>query len=297
VNQDGRHTSWPGWIKKLLRLLDVDTSQLTAEEQVLSRLAHVAVSFSVAIFFLVCFKLAHANSVAHFQHWQLCENNFSPTSATRISLAKQQHQINGMIDALRTATTSQKIRLRQLLAAMVGLVDSSCQERLYFTALHFTLGLFGTGAAIVVTVTLGLTVIKGIQKANRLAVNLAGTSLIVLTAIVNMSNFFSNNNKNLPIMRELNVKTRTLLSAYADDLFSTKLFLASPAELEAWMRAKTQALEPLLALDFDFSESWMDQVLTQSLPKAAAPPPTASPPPLATGAPQPRSLPRRAGGG
>lgn len=112
-----------------------------------------------------------------------------------------------------------------------------------------------------------------------------------------MSNFFSNNNKNLPIMRELNVKARTLMSAYADDLVSTKLSLASPAELEAWMRAKTQALEPLLALDFDFSESWMDQVLTQSLPKAAAPPPTASPAPLATGAPQPRSLPRRAGGG
>ncbi|NBQ42718.1 MAG: HNH endonuclease, partial [Mycobacteriaceae bacterium] len=46
---------------------------------------------------------------------------------------------------------------------------------------------------------------------------------------------FSNNNKNLPIMRELNVKARTLLSAYADDLVSTKLSLASPAELEAWM--------------------------------------------------------------
>ena len=255
-------------MKKLLRLLHGDASQLTPEEQNLSQLAHAAVSLSIIVLFWVFFQLVHLVSVARFQQWQICENNHSPTSATRISLAKQHHQINGMIDALKTATSSQKTRLRQQTAEITGLIDSVCQARLYFAAQQVSLGVVGTAAAIVLTVTLSLTATKGIGNANGLALNLAGTALIVLTATAYMGTFF-NDNKNLPVIINLYVKTRTLLSAYATDLVNPKLTLASPAELETWMQANDQAFEPLLVIHINFNSNLMDQVLTQSLPKAA----------------------------
>jgi len=287
VNQDGRHESWPGWIKKLFRLLNGDASQLTPEEQNLSQLAHVAVSLFFLILWWFSFQLVHARSMVRYQQWQICENNLSPNNATRFSLTQQQQQINGTIDALKTATASQKIRLRQQIAEILGLIDSVCQARLYFAAQRVTLGVIGTGAAIVLTVTFGLTATKGIQHANRLALNLGGTALLVLTATVSMGTFFNDNN-NLPQTSELYLKTRTLLSAYATDLVNPKLSFASPAELESWMQAKDQAFEPLLVIHINFNDTLMDQVLTKRVPNAVTEPtPTAAPTAPPTGAAQP----------
>jgi hypothetical protein len=132
VNQDSRQSSWLKWIKQLFRSLSSDSSQFTPEEKKLSQLFHVAASLSFLLFWWACFQLILAISMAHFQQWQLCENNGSPANATQINLAKQQDQINGTIDILRTATASQKIRLRQQIAEIIRIVDSDCQMHLYF---------------------------------------------------------------------------------------------------------------------------------------------------------------------
>ena len=135
--------------------------------------------------------------MAHFQQWQLCDNNRSPANATQINLTKQQDQINGTIDILRTATASQKIRLRQQIAEIIRIVDSDCQMYLYFASQQAALGIIGTGAAIVLTVTFGHTASRGIQQANPLTLNLAGTALVLLTTTVSMNIFLNNSKKQM----------------------------------------------------------------------------------------------------
>lgn len=277
MNQDGRDESWPRWIKQLFRLLSRDSSQFTPEEKHLSQLAHVAASLSTLILWWAFFQLAYANSMARYQQWQLCENNRSPANATQISLTQQQHQINGMIDALgTTATPSQKIRLRQQIAEIIRILDSVCQERLYFASQRVALGAIGTGAAIVLTVTFGLSASKGIQQTNRLTLNLAGTALVALTTVVSVSTLFSDSS-NIPHTIEVYLKARTLLNTFATDLVNPKFFLATPVELEAWMKAKDQVLQPLLVIHLDVDDALMHQALTKYLPNAPIAPLPAAP--------------------
>jgi hypothetical protein len=95
-----------------------------------------------------------------------------------------------MIDALGTrATPTQKIRLRQQIAEIIRILDSVCQERLYFASQRFALGVNGTGAAIVLTVTFGLPASKGNLQTNRLTLNLGGTARVVLTTTTSMNTF------------------------------------------------------------------------------------------------------------
>ena len=287
MNQNGRHESWSRWIKQLFRLLSRDSSQFTPEEKQLSQLAHVAASLSTLILWWVFFQLAYANSMARYQQWQLCENNLSPANATRISLTQQQHQINGTIDALGTrATPSQKIRLRQQIAEIIRILDSVCQERLYFASQRVALGVIGTGAAIVLTVTFGLSASKGIQQTNRLTLNLVGTALVVLTTVVSVSTFF-NDSSNIPHTIGVYLKARILLNTFATDLVNPKILLATPVELEAWMKAKDQALQPLLVIHLDIDDALIHQALSKYLPNTGIAPMPAAPAPQPAAAAQP----------
>lgn len=287
MNQDSRQSSWLKWIKQLFRSLSSDSSQFTPEEKKLSQLFHVAASLSILILWWVFFQLAYANSMARYQRWQLCENNRSPANSTQISLTQQKDQFNGMIEALGTkATPSQKIRLRQQIAAIIHIIDSACQERLFFASQRMALGLIGTVAAIVLTVTFGLSSTKGIQQTNRLTLNLGGTALVVLTTAVSVGTFF-NDSSNLTPTINLYLNARTLLNTFATELVNPKVFLATPAKLEAWMKAKDQAINPLLVIRLNVNDTLMDQTLMQYLPNnAKAPlPPAAAPRPAAAAQP------------
>jgi len=277
VNQDSRQSSWLKWIKQLFRSLSSDSSQFTPEEKKISQIFHVAASLSILILWWALFQLFYVNSLARYQRWQLCENNRSPANSTQISLPQQKDQFNGMIEALGTKVTpSQKIRLRQQIAAIIHIIDSACQERLYFASQRMALGLLGTLAAIVLTVTFGLSSTKGIQQSNRLTLNLGGTALVVLTTAVYVSTFF-NDSSNLPHTINLYLNARTLLNTFATELVNPNFFLATPAKLEAWMKAKDQAINPLLVIRLKVDDTLMDQTLTQYLPNTANPPLPAAP--------------------
>jgi hypothetical protein len=276
VNQDSSHSSWLKWIKQLFRSLSSDSSQFTPEEKKLSQLFHVAASLSFLLFWWACFQLILAISMARFQQWQLCENNGSPANATQINLAKQQDQINGTIDILRTATASQKIRLRQQIAEIIRIVDSDCQMHLYFASQQSALGIIGTGAAIVLTVTFGHTASRGIQQANQLTLNLAGTALLLLTTTVSM-NIFLNNSKNSQQASASYLKARILLNTFATDLVNPSISLATPAKLQSWMQDNDQAIQPLLVDHLSLNENLMGQTLTQYLPNTAKSPLPAAP--------------------
>jgi hypothetical protein len=138
------------------------------------------------------------------------------------------------------------------------------------------LGLLGTLAAIVLTVTFGLSSTKGIQQSNRLTLNLGGTALVVLTTAVYVSTFF-NDSSNLPHTINLYLNARTLLNTFATELVNPNFFLATPAKLEAWMKAKDQAINPLLVIRLKVDDTLMDQTLTQYLPNTANPPLPAAP--------------------
>ena len=224
--------------------------------------------------------------MAHFQQWQLCDNNHSPANATQINLTKQQDQINGTIDILRTATASQKIRLRQQIAEIIRIVDSDCQMYLYFASQQAALGIIGTGAAIVLTVTFGHTASRGIQQANPLTLNLAGTALVLLTTTVSM-NIFLNNSKNSQQASTSYLKARILLNTFATDLVNPSISLATPAKLESWMQAKDQAIQSLLVVHLNFNDTLMDRTLTQYLPNTANAPLPAAPAPQPAAAAQP----------
>jgi hypothetical protein len=287
VNQDGRDESWPRWIKQLFQSLSGDPSQFTPEERHLSQLAHVAASLSILILWWAFFHLVHGMSMARFQEWQTCENNLSPANATQISLSQQQDQINGMIDALgTTATPSQKMRLRQQIAEIIRILDSACQRRLYFASQRVALGTIGTGAVIILTLTFGLSASKGIQQTNRLTLNLAGTALIALTTAVSVSTLFSDSS-NLPNTIKLYLNARTLLNTFATDLVNPKSFLATPVELEAWMKAKDQAIQPLLVIHLSVNDTLMDQTLTKYLPNTPLAPLPAAPAPQPAASAQP----------
>jgi hypothetical protein len=221
------------------------------------------------------------------QEWQICENNLSPANATQISLSQQQDQINGMIDVLgTTATSSQKLRLRQQIAEIIRIVDSVCQRRLYFASQRIALGTIGTGAAIVVTLAFGLSASKGIQQTNRLTINLAGTALVALTIAVSLSTLFSDSS-NLPNTIILYLNARIVLNTFATDLVNPKSFLATPVELEAWMKGKDQAIQSLLVIHLTVNDSMMDQTLTKYLPNTGSAPLPAAPTPQPAAATQP----------
>jgi hypothetical protein len=286
VNQDGRPASWPRWIKQLFRSLIGDPSQFTPEERHLSQLAHVAASLSILILWWAFFQLVHGMSMARYQEWQICENNLSPANGTQISLSQQQDQINGMIDALRTTTPSQKVRLRQQIAEIIRILDSDCQAHLFFASQRMALGLIGTAAAIVLTVTFGHTASKGLQQANRLTLNLGGTALIVLTTIASISTFINDSN-NTPRTGALYLKARTLLNTFATDLVNASTSIATPAELDAWMKAKDQAIHPLLLIQLNFNDTPMDEAVTKGLPNTPIAPLPAAPAPQPAAAAQP----------
>jgi hypothetical protein len=286
VNQDSPQSSWLKWIKQLFRSLSSDSSQLTPEEKKLSQLLHLAASLSFLIFWWACFQLFLAISMAHFQQWQLCENNRSPANATLINLTKQQDQINGTIDILRTATASQKIRLRQQIAEVIRIIDSDCQMHLYFISQQAAFGAISTGAAIVLTVTFGHTASRGIQQANRLTLNLAGTALLLLTTTVSM-NTFLNNSKNSQQTGTSYLKARILLNTFATDLVNPSISLATPAKLESWMQVKDQAIQSLLVVHLNFNDTLTGQTLTQYLPNTARAPLPAAPAPQPAAAAQP----------
>ena len=287
MNQDGCDENWPRWIKQLLRLLSGDHSQFTLEERNLSQLAHGAASLSILIVWWALFHLVHGMAMGRLQEWQICENNLSPANATQISLSQQQDQINGMIDALgTTATPSQKMRIRQQTAEIIRILDSACQRQLYFASHRVALGTIGTGAVIILTLTFGLSASKGIQQTNRLTLNLAGTALIALTTAVSGSTLFSDSS-NLPKTLNLYLNARTLLNSFATDLANPKFFLATPVELEAWMKAKDQAIQPLLVIHLNVNETLMDQTLTKYLPNTPKAPLPAAPAPQPAAAAQP----------
>jgi hypothetical protein len=275
------------WIKQLLRLLSADPSQLTLEERNLSQLAHGAASLSILIVWWALFLLVHGIAMGRLQEWQICENNLSPANASQISLSQQQDQINGMIDALgTTATSSQKMRLRQQISEIILIVDSVCQRRLYFASQRIALGTIGTGAAIVLTLAFGLSASKGIQQTNRLTINLAGTALVALTIAVSLSTLFSDSS-NLPNTLNLYLNARIVLNTFATDLVNPKSFLATPVELEAWMKGKDQAIQSLLVFHLTVNETLMDQTLTKYHPNTAIAPLPAAPTPQPAAAAQP----------
>lgn len=286
MNEDGRDGSWRRWIKQLFRALSGDPSQFAPEEKHLSQLAHVAASLSILILWWAFFQLVHGISMARYQEWQICENNLSPANATQISLTKQQDQINGMIDALRTTTPSQKVRLRQQSAEIIRIFDSYCQAHLFFASQRMALGLIGTGAAVVLTVTLSHTASKGLQQANRLTLNLGGTALVVITTIASIDTFFNDSN-NLPRTGALYLKARTLLNTFATDLVNPSTSIATPAELEAWMKAKDQAIQPLLVIQLTFNDTPMDQAVIKPLPNTPTEPLLVAPAPQPAAAAQP----------
>jgi hypothetical protein len=287
VNQDGRDESWPRWIKQLFQSLSGDPSQFTPEERHLSQLSHVAASLSILILWWAFFHLVLGMSMARFQEWQTCENNLSPANATQISLSQQQDQINGMIDALgTTATPSQKMRIRQQTAEIIRILDSACQRRLYFASHRVAIGTIGTAAATIMTLTLGLSAYKGIQQTNRLTLNLAGTALIALTTAVSVSALFSDSSNLLKTVN-LYFSSRYLLNTIATDLVNPKSLLATPVELEAWMKAKDQAIHTLLMFHLNVNETLMDQTLTKYLPNTSSAPLPAAPAPQPAAAAQP----------
>jgi len=286
VNQDGRDESWPRWIKQLFRSLSGNPSQFTPEERHLSQLAHVAASLSILILWWAFFQLVHGVSMARYQEWQICENNLSPANGTQISLTKQQAQINGMIDALRTTTPSQKVRLRQQISEIIRILDSDCQAHLFFASQRMALGLSGTVAAIVLTVTFGHTASKGLQQSNRLTLNLGGTALIALTTIASIGTFFNDSN-NSPRTGALYLRARTLLNTFATDLVNASTSIATPAELDAWMKAKDQAIQPLLLIQLNFNDTPMDEAVTKDLPSTPVAPLPAAPAPQPAAAAQP----------
>jgi hypothetical protein len=286
VNQDSSHSSWQRWIKQLFRSLSIDSSQFTPEEKKLSQLFHVAASLSFLVFWWACFQLVLAISTARLQQWQLCDNNRSPANATQINLTKQQDQINGTIDILRTATASQKIRLRQQIAEITSTIDSNCQMYLYFASQQAALGIIGAGAAIVLTVTFGHTASRGIQQANLLTLNLGGTALVLLTTTVSM-NILLDNSKNSQQAGTSYLKARILLNTFATDLVNPSISLATPAKLESWMQANDQAIQPLLVVHLNLDENLMAQTLTQYLPNTSKSPLPAAPAPQPAAAAQP----------
>lgn len=287
MHQDGSNETWPRWIKQLFRSLSVDSSQFTPEERHLSQLAHVAANLSILILWWAFFHLVHGTAMTHFQQWQVCENNLSPANATQISLSQQQDQINGMIDALgTTATPSQKMRIRQQTAEIIRILDSACQRRLYFASHRVAIGTIGTAAAIIMTLTLGLSAYKGIQQTNRLTLNLAGTALIALTTAVSVSSLFSDSSNLLKTVN-LYFNARYLLNTIATDLVNPKSLLATPVELEAWMKAKDQAIHTLLMFHLNVNETMMDQTLTKYLPNTSTAPLPAAPAPQPAAAAQP----------
>lgn len=286
MNQDGSKESWPRWFKQLFRLLSVDPSQFTLEERHLSQLANVAANLTILILWWAFFQLFHSTILARYQKLQICENNLSPANATQISLSQQQDQINGMIDALRTTTPSQKVRLRQQIAEVIRILDSDCQTHLFFISERMALGLIGTAAAIVLTVTFGHTASKGLQQANRLTLNLGGTALIVLTTIASISTFLNISN-NSPRTGALYLKARTLLNTFATELVNASTTIATPAELDAWMKAKDQAIQPLLLLQLNFNDTRIDQAVTKDLPNTPIAPLPAAPAPQPAAATQP----------
>ena len=287
MNQNGRHASWPRWIKQLLRLLSGDHSQFTLEERNLSQLAHGAASLSILIVWWALFHLVHGIAMGRLQEWQICENNLSPANATQISLSQQQDQINGMIDALgTTATPSQKMRIRQQSAEIIRILDSACQRRLYFASHRVAIGTIGTAAVIIITLAFGLSASKGIQQTNRLTLNLAGTALIALTTAVSVSTLFSDSS-NLSKTVNVYLNSRYLLNTIATDLVNPKSFLATPVELEAWMKAKDKAIHPLLVFHLSVNETLMDQTLTKYLPNTPIAPLPAAPAPQPAAAAQP----------
>ena len=286
MNQDSSHSSWQRWIKQLFRSLSIDSSQFTPEEKKLSQLANVAANLSILILWWAFFQLVHSMALARYQELQICENNLSPANATQISLSQQQDQINGMIDALRTTTPSQKVRLRQQIAEIIRILDSDCQTHLFFISERMAFGLIGTTAAIVLTVTFGHTASKGLQQANRLTLNLGGTALIVLTTIASISTFFNISN-NSPRTGALYLKARTLLNTFATELVNASTTIATPAELDAWMKAKDQAIQPLLLLQLNFNDTPIDQAVTKDLPNTPIAPLPAAPAPQPAAAAQP----------
>jgi len=225
-------------------------------------------------------------SMARYQELQICENNLSPANSTQISLSQQQDQINGMIDALRTTTPSQKVRLRQQIAEILRILDSDCQAHLFFASQRMALGLIGTASATVLTVTFGHTASRGLQQANRLTLNLGGTALITLTTIASIGTFFNDSN-NTPRTGTLYLKARSLLNTFATDLVNPSTTIATPAELDAWMKAKDQAIQPLLLLQLNFNDTPMDQAVTKDLPNTPIAPLPAAPAPQPAAAAQP----------
>jgi hypothetical protein len=134
--------------------------------------------------------------------------------------------------------------------------------------------------------TFGLSASKGIQQTNRLTINLAGTALVALTIAVSLSTLFSDSS-NLPKTINLYLNARIVLNTFATDLVHPKSFLATPVELEAWMKAKDQAIHSLLVIHLTVNDSMMDETLTKYLPNTGIAPLPAAPAPQPAAAAQP----------
>lgn len=126
------------------------------------------------------------------------------------------------------------------------------------------------------TVTFGHTASRGIQQANQLTLNLAGTALLLLTTTVSM-NIFLNNSKNSQQASASYLKARILLNTFATDLVNPSISLATPAKLQSWMQDNDQAIQPLLVDHLSLNENLMGQTLTQYLPNTAKSPLPAAP--------------------
>ena len=101
-----------------------------------------------------------------------------------------------------------------------------------------------------------------------------------------MSALFSDSSN---LLKTVNVylNARYLLNTIATDLVNPKSFLATPVELEAWMKSKDQAIHPLLVFHLNVNETLMDQTLTKYLPNTPIAPLPAAPAPQPAAAAQP----------
>jgi hypothetical protein len=101
-----------------------------------------------------------------------------------------------------------------------------------------------------------------------------------------VSTLFSDSS-NLPKTVNVYLNARYLLNTIATDLVNPKSFLATPVKLEAWMKAKDQAIHPLLVFHLSVNETLMDQTLTKYLPNTPIAPLPAAPAPQPAAAAQP----------
>lgn len=222
----------------------------------LSRQGQLALAGGVLMGGLLLYALSWRVMTRMSEHWRLCVPLDQPGL-----MQEQTRQTLNLADGLRSATPSQKLRLRQQIEELTTRLDGLCWMVIHYRNNQAALLMVATASGSLLSLALAVGLPQGVlHLRNRVLQTLLVSNAFLLlfaVALLQLSEVERNLQSNLLLMRRHRELLQRLQTALANQelLAPTAAALDTPSRVATLIRSQDRALQALPMIGIHFNES------------------------------------------